>query len=240
MTDAPSQFWKGPVVKRRLLIIDPAVEAAEVEGAQEIAAGWRGDVTVLLPALRGDRFSGIDPEQLAGVVVMGSAASVHDQLGWLGDLEQWLEPMLSGRARTPVLGICFGHQLLAHCFGARVELLRSDRSKELGVRTSRFSSSRLFPDGAYRVVVSHNEVVTDLPPCLHRTASRTDVTTDAFEHTSLPVFGVQFHPEGRAEFAARRGIRLGDDLPMIRRDGQRVLSAFRNLLQTSAQPSQAG
>jgi GMP synthase (glutamine-hydrolysing) len=227
------------VHEREILVIDPAIEAAESEGAREVAAGWPGAVRVLLPALRGDRIGDLDPAAPAGVVVMGSAASVHDGHPWLVELEAWLQPIVSGALDTPVLGICFGHQLLAHCLGASVGLLRSDRSKELGLRTSRFASSRLFADGAYEVVVSHNEVVTDLPGELKRIAWRNGVDVDGFEHESRPIFGVQFHPEGRSEFAVRRGIDLGSSLPAVRRDGQRILAAFRGLVEARAYRSQS-
>ena len=219
-----------------LLMIDPSIHVAESEGTDEVIAGWSGTSRVLLPALTEVRMGDVDPSQAAGVVVMGSAASVHDDSPWLEGLRRFLEPILTGEIVVPTLGICFGHQLLAHCLGAVVEFVHPDRRKELGLRSTQFAGSRLFADGQYSVVASHNELVTQLPSSLHAVAARDLVAVDAFEHRSLPLFGVQFHPEAREQFAQRRGFDLGLHRDAVRRDGQRVMGAFREL----AQANQAG
>ena len=57
-------------------------------------------------------------EDCAGVVITGSPAMVTDQMPWSVQLEKWLKVLL--RARVPVFGICYGHQLLAQAAGVKI------------------------------------------------------------------------------------------------------------------------
>jgi len=191
----------------QLLVIDPSVAWPEDEGAAEVARGWPGEVRLLRPALRPD--DGPRPGDgydAAGVVLLGSRASALDDLSWLHDLGDWLSPILRGEAPVPLLGICFGHQLVAKLAGGTIGFVHEDRHVELGVRESTFDGSRLLPGHrSLRVVASHREEVKDLPPGYRIVASRKGVIADALEHERLPVFTVQFHPEAREEFLRKRG-----------------------------------
>lgn len=59
-----------------------------------------------------------NPADIAGVVVTGSHAMVSERAAWSERLGQWLKRCVD--AEVPVLGICYGHQLLAHALGGRV------------------------------------------------------------------------------------------------------------------------
>ena len=219
----------------RLLVIDPSIVWPEEEGAREAICDFSGDVVRLYPALRpGDGPGPGDGYDADGVVVLGSRASVHDEYPWLGALGDWLDPILRGDESVPVLGICFGHQLIAHRAGGLVGYLHPDRRQELGVRETTFEGSRLAP-GTFRmkVVVSHGECVERVPAGFRAVARRDGVPIDALEHEQLPVFSVQFHPEARAEFLTRRG---ADPSPLDDRavaDNVRFLASFRKLLETA-------
>ena len=211
---------RGP----RLLVLDPSANYPETEGAQVVVGDWPGHATILTPVLR--------PEQMplpgegysaAGIVLMGSAASVHDQEPWLDCLKDWLTPVVQGEIRVPLLGICFGHQLVAHLAGGGVGFLREDRSKLLGVQVTSLRGSRLLPGAEeLRVVVSHREEVTSKPAGFKVTATRADSTIDGLDHETLPLFTCQFHPEARTEFAAGAGI----DAALIDSDVCEQSSAF--------------
>jgi GMP synthase-like glutamine amidotransferase len=227
--------------RSRLWIIDPSVSRPEDQGVDEVARGWSGDVRLLRPALRPgdgpDPSSGYDTD---AVVLLGSAASVHDDLPWLGPLSRWLQPIVDGTRLLPFLGVCFGHQLLAHVAGGRVRYLEPDRSKRIGIETSRFEGGRLVP-GTHelRVVVSHCEAVTNLPARFREVATRIEGCVEAFEHETLPIHGVQFHPEAREDFASACGIGAERIDLRVREDGRRILDAFRQLSERRDPPSGA-
>jgi GMP synthase-like glutamine amidotransferase len=162
------------------------------------------------------------------VVLMGSASSVHEALPWSRQLSAWLQPILSGEVRRPLLGICYGHQLIAQLAGGKVGWLSSDRSRRRGVERTTLDGGDLLP-GRHElsVVVSHREEVRQVPEGYRVSASRPSVAIDGLEHRALPIFSFQFHPEAGREFAVHAGIEVGQLDETVRRDGQRVLDAFR-------------
>ena len=70
-----------------------------------------------VPRLRGEALP--DPRSVRAVVVTGSAAMVTSREPWSERTAAWLCETVE--VKTPVLGICYGHQLLAHALGGRVE-----------------------------------------------------------------------------------------------------------------------
>jgi GMP synthase-like glutamine amidotransferase len=209
-------------------VIDPSVLRAEEQGVREVCRGWNGEVRLFRPGLR----PGDGPEPSTGydtdaVVILGSAASVHDDRPWLGPLAAWVRPIVEGEVEVPLLGICFGHQLVGHLAGGVVRYLETDRRKRLGVETTRLAGSRLVPgEHELAVVVSHCEAVATLPPGFREVATRLEGAVEAMEHETRPVFGVQFHPEARDEFARAAGLDPSRIDERVRDCGRRVLDAF--------------
>ena len=101
-----------------------------------------------------------DGYDVAAIVVMGSAATPADEFPWLRRLSRWLTPIVRGEVIVPTLGICFGHQLIAHCAGGEIGFVHPDRSKLLGVGRTTLDNSRLLPGAeSLQVVISHREEV---------------------------------------------------------------------------------
>jgi len=221
----------GGTVAKRIWVIDPSVNTTENEGIQMILEGWPGRSRIFHPALSaGDGPSLESGYDLDGVVLMGSAISVYDHFDWLERLDQWLAPILTGKIRVPLLGICFGHQLIAARCGGTVGFMTPDRTKRCGVDDTELSGSRLLPDRQrLRVVVSHREHVETCPPDFKVVARRTDVAIDGLEHIELPVFSFQFHPEAGAEFADHSGISLTELDDTQRADSRLLLDAFQRI-----------
>jgi GMP synthase-like glutamine amidotransferase len=225
-------------MKRRLWVIDPSILYAENQGVGRILQGWEGEYRLFRPALG----PGEGPEpstgyETDGVVLMGSAVSVHDSHPWMVRLTDWLRPILQGDAGVPLLGICFGHQLIAHISGAGVDFLRDDRSKRTGVEYSNLAGGRLLPGRrSLRVAVSHCEQVTTLPAGYRVVASRPGVVIDGLEHERLPIYSFQFHPEAAEEFADHAGIDRALLDRQLESDSQLLLGAFRDLVRATSTP----
>ena len=82
-----------------------------------VAAGLEADETVVANVERGDALPG--REGFAGVIVSGSAAMVTDRADWSERSAEWLRE--AAHEGLPLLGICYGHQLLAHAMGGAVD-----------------------------------------------------------------------------------------------------------------------
>lgn len=219
--------------RARLWVIDPSTDEAEDEGVEQILEDWKGESRIFQPSLRGDGPAPTDGYEADGFVLMGSRASVHDDLPWVGELSEWLWPIVTGQVPRPLLGICFGHQLIAHLAGAEVGFVEPTRRKLVGVEESRLDGGRLMPAGTVlRVVVSHREEVKRVPERYRRIAFREASPIDGLEHESLPICSFQFHPEARQDFARGAGIDPREIDARVIEDSRRLLGAFRRRVLT--------
>ncbi len=124
-----------------------------------------------------------------GLILSGGPASVYDD-----DAPQ-LAPGLLAQLTCPILGICYGLQLLTVLLGGEVQ---PAQNREYGYARLSLTQvdSPLF-NGLpcdLDVWLSHGDYVTQLPPGFRITA-RTKQALNAFEDLSRCIFGVQFHPE---------------------------------------------
>ena len=96
--------------------------------------------------------------------------------------------------RLPTLAICLGHQALGLCFGARVVRSRPAHGKRA---SATFTASRRFPGvvGAVEVMRYHSLSLEQVREPLEVIASLDDGTVMAVEHRTLPMAGLQFHPD---------------------------------------------
>lgn len=99
--------------------------------------------------------------------------------------------------QIPILGVCLGHQAIAAAAGGRI--VRAAEPRHGRTSLVEHNSTGLFAGvpSPFSVCRYHSLVVDEatLPGDLSVTARTTDGVIMAVEHRSLPVFGVQFHPE---------------------------------------------
>jgi GMP synthase (glutamine-hydrolysing) len=123
-----------------------------------------------------------------GIILSGGPASVYDE-----DAPQ-LDPQIFSLG-IPVLGICYGMQLMAHHLGGKVEF--SPR-REYGAATLHvMDGSRLFEGLGPQLDIwnSHGDKVTALPAGFHAAARTENSPFAAIENSERNLFAVQFHPE---------------------------------------------
>lgn len=141
-----------------------------------------------------------DLSQVRAVLITGSAAMVTDHADWIERAVAWVAEIVQNR--IPLLGICFGHQLLARALGGVVDY--NPKGIEVGtVALHMTEEARQDPllsglANNTRVHVSHRQSVLTLPPQAVLLAS-----TYLDAHNSFRVgdvaWGVQFHPEFNAQ-----------------------------------------
>jgi GMP synthase (glutamine-hydrolysing) len=185
-----------------------------------------------------------DPARFAGVVVTGSSAMVSHRESWSERSAEWLRGVVS--RGVPVLGICFGHQLLAHALGGRVA--PNPRGRQIGTVPLQLDAAAARDDlfaavgGSFPVHVTHSEAVIELPRDAVRLASTQGDPNSAFSFGAA-AWGVQFHPEFdarvmRGYIEARRVQLLAENIDADARlasvrecpDAPRLLLRFRELL----------
>jgi GMP synthase (glutamine-hydrolysing) len=96
---------------------------------------------------------------------------------------------------VPVLGICYGHQLIAHIFGGKV---RPAGAKEFGATAAFIDKPVGLLEGlgeVERVWMSHSDSVVKLPKGWEILAHTENSPIAAFKHSTKPIFGIQWHPE---------------------------------------------
>lgn len=143
---------------------------------------------------RGDR---LPPHRaVSGIVVTGSHAMVTDRDPWSEDLAGWLaEAVPMG---MPVLGVCYGHQLLAHALGGEVDY--HPAGPEVGTVPVRLTQAArtdpLLADlpEAFYVHATHAQSVLRLPEQAVHLAGNDYEPHHAFR-VGERAWGVQFHPE---------------------------------------------
>ncbi|HVT17135.1 MAG TPA: glutamine-hydrolyzing GMP synthase [Thermoanaerobaculia bacterium] len=137
---------------------------------------------IFSPDVAADAFRGY-----AGIILSGGPSSVYDADA----------PSVDRRVvelGTPLLGICYGHQLLAKYLGAAV----NPGEREYGLsRLSIVEPDSLFrgTPGSQQVWMSHSDTVSGLPPGLMHLARTDRCEVAAFGDPVRKLFGVQFHPE---------------------------------------------
>ena len=108
-----------------------------------------------------------------------------------------LEALRRFAGRIPILGICLGHQIIGYSWGAKIR--KGDKPMHGKISVVNNNGHHMFADlpAKFKVTRYHSLVVDEksLPSCLAIDAMSEDGAIMAIHHKTLPVYGIQFHPE---------------------------------------------
>ena len=189
------------------------------------------------------------PEQIGGhdaYLISGSAAGVYDGEPWIEPLKQFIR-----QSSSPMVGICFGHQIMAEAYGGRVAKSR----KGWGAGLHRYDIKRRAdwmnadPELTLSIPVSHQDQIIDLPPGAKVLAASEFTPYAVLEYPERRAISFQGHPEFSPEYATalidlRRGSRYQQEFADAAvaslqqpNDAQRVAHWIRNFLNGSRRDS---
>ena len=162
----------------------------------------------IAPALPDAEFSILDiaqgeplpkPEACDGFIISGSEMGVYDRVEWMEPLRLFL--LAARDAGKPLVGICFGHQMMAHTFGGRAE--KADLGPVVGARRFNLDGVESYAN------VWHQDQVVLVPPDA-RVTGFADYCPVGMLDYEFPAFSMQFHPEYSRAFLTREiGVILG-------------------------------
>ena len=124
-----------------------------------------------------------------GYIVTGSEKGVYDEAVWMEDLRAFIRAARD--ARTPIFGMCFGHQIMADALGGKAE--KADKGFVIGAQDYAYDG------GVLSAHAMHQDQVTVAPPDAEIVASAPYCPVAALKY-EFPALSVQFHPEYRRDF----------------------------------------
>jgi GMP synthase-like glutamine amidotransferase len=166
-----------------------------------------GSYPQMMTRLIGDGFSieifdvqaGALPEVGAhdAIVVMGSPAGVYDPLPWIAPLMDFIR----AADRSKMIGVCFGHQVMAQALGGEVE--KSEKGWGTGLHQYKVTGPQAWTNGEANIAIpaSHQDQVIVQPPN-SEVVARSDFTPfAALGWKDRPAISFQFHPEFTVDYA---------------------------------------
>ena len=138
-----------------------------------------------------------DPAAHEACLITGSPAGVYDPLPWIEPLQQFIR----SADRAKMVGICFGHQVMAEALGGHV--VKSDKGWGAGLHRYTVLRAEPWIDSVETIAIpaSHQDQVIVQPPNTQVVAASDFTPFAALAWTDRPAISFQFHPEFSADFA---------------------------------------
>jgi len=166
------------------------------------------------------------PDAVAGAIITGSAAMVTERAAWSERTAGWIRHAMD--AELPLFGVCFGHQLMAHALGGRVDYLPGGR--EIGTQPIEILATAAHDPLAARLPTSFRAHTTHEQSVLEPPAGAQILASSARDPHQWLRYGpnaisVQFHPEFNAEVMRAYIRRKHGDLRREGADPQAIFGA---------------
>jgi GMP synthase-like glutamine amidotransferase len=150
------------------------------------------------------------PEDCDAYLVTGSAAGVYETDPWIEDLRVFLR---AAKNRAALVGVCFGHQVMADAFGGTV--IKSPKGWGIGLHTHHVGEPRPWASGApdYALPASHQDQVVVAPTGARVIGGSDFCPIGLIAWDDQPAISMQLHPEFDPAYAGaliegRRGVRF--------------------------------
>ncbi len=176
----------------KLVIIDPAKHRIETAVFNKISALSKYKCEYHVPQFSDSIFH-IDHSDISAMIILGSDFDVSDYLPWQDKLIE--EIMWCHQNNTPLLGICYGHQLIAHTFGCQLGYYFKDQKKFKGSRSIQLFSNEIWKKQEFDMQYSHRQIVSTLSSQMKAIGVSSTHQFEALKHKSSEVFTFQGHPE---------------------------------------------
>lgn len=164
-------------------------------------------------------------ENIKGIILTGSLDSVNDNYKWIEEELSFIGDAIN--REIPILGICFGHQLLGKYFGVNIE---RKAFKGGSIEIKLVQNDVLFKGVTnFKVPVSHGEHVSEIPNNFELLATSDYCKIQAMKHKDLAVYGIQFHPCYDENVKKIKELEITDE-NYGEHEGARIIHNFANLI----------
>ena len=208
---------------KKIAVIDPFIISPALHCFNRLVESLEAKLLYHQPQLQGT--TTLEAITADAYIVLGSASHVFQNLPWHRPLADFLHRKL--QKDYPVLGVCFGHQLMCQHFGGVIDYHSSDESKLTGSRKVRLTQDvyGFKSETILNMAVSHRQVIKILPPEMEEIGQ--GLRFDLIRHKTLPFLGSQPHAEASIDFCSNEALLANSaDVELVQTDGMKLVRSF--------------
>jgi GMP synthase (glutamine-hydrolysing) len=215
-------------MKQRICIIDPFVKEPAANCFNHLVEEFHLNATYHpVSVLGSESLKSIQTPK--AIIILGSSTHVSEKLDWQKHLFETIDEFAN--KNIPILGICYGHQVLASMYGSKVGFIKKDETKYHNTRTITLTDDflGLKTGEKFNLAFSHRQRVNELGEDLISLAESGLGKNEIITHKKLPLHGIQAHPEASNYFCkVESGLKDEKEILNAQRDGNRIINAFLN------------
>ncbi len=187
-------------MEAKVLLVDDTIDPPKVP-SRALGADFRRYIPLPVEVRRApERDLPRSIEGYSHIILSGSKTSILEDAPWIEELSKLIRSAID--ARVPLLGVCYGHQMIARVLGGKSAVRRAPKAEVGWYEIDIVQKISLF-DGLNQkkipVFQSHFDEVVTPPPYAVVAARSERCAVQAYALPGNLVFGVQFHPERNFE-----------------------------------------